>query len=87
MVKQLYWVRGIIFVMTHIGSSYEECKQDIDRILHKFSYRRMDGFTLGVLIMSKIIPPGFLLNVMEATFDRTEELTKTANIVEILSGK
>lgn len=87
MVKQLYWVRGIIFVMTHIGMSYSECKKDVDRILKKFSYRRLDGFTLGVLSMSKAIPVGFLLNVTEATFDRTTELTANATTVEILSGK
>lgn len=87
MLKRLYWLRGIVFVMTHIGSSYEECKHDLDCVLKKFSYRRMDGFTLGVLSMSKVIQPGFLLNVTEATFDRTEELTKTATIVERLSGK
>lgn len=87
MIKRIYWFRGIVFVITHIGMSYSECKKDVDRILKKFSYRRLDGFTLGVLTMSKVIPPGFLLNVTEATFDRTEELTKTATIVERLSGK
>ena len=87
MIKRIYLVRGIVFVMTHIGSSYEECKHDLDCVLKKFSYRRMDGFTLGVLSMSKVIPVGFLLNVTEATFNRTTELTQNATIVERLSGK
>ena len=87
MIKRLYWLRGVAFVATHIGMSYSECKKDVDRILKKFSYRCLDGFTLGVLTMSKVIPPGFLLNVTVATFNRTEELTKNATIVERLSGK
>ena len=86
-MKRLYWIRGITFVIAHIGMSYSECKKDVDRILKKFSYRRLDGFTLGVLAMSKVIPVGFLLNVTEATFDRTTELTEIATIVERLSGK
>ena len=87
MLKRLYWLRGIVFVMTHIGSSYEECKHDLDCVLKKFSYRRIDGFTLGVISMSKVIPVGFLLNVTEATFNRTTELTANATTVEILIGK
>ena len=87
MMKRLYWFMGLVFVITHIGMSYSECKKDVDRILSRFSYRRLDGFTLGVLTMSKVIPVGFLLNVTEATFDRTTELTENATIVERLSGK